>query len=100
MSTYNGGKYWLIPVDDRMYKSMRDINVDIELALNLLKTHNFLKIIYNDGYIYMALNNGVWEYTPTDYKYDGNNIYNDWGYKYMVMVNIDDVEFDVKKYNI
>lgn len=94
------GRYWLIPIDDRMYKSMRDINVDIELSLNLIKIRKFLNIVYDDGYMYMALNNGAWEHTPTNNKYDGNNIYNDWSYKYMGKVNIDDVELDVKKYNI
>jgi hypothetical protein len=94
------GKYWLIPIDDRMFKSMRDINVDMELILNLRKTQGFLKVMYNDGYMYMALSNGEWKYTATDNKYDGNLAYNHWGYTYMGTVNIDDMEFNVKKYNI
>jgi hypothetical protein len=82
---------------------MNDINVDMGLILNLRKIHSFLNLMYSDGYIYIALNNGEWKYKSTDNKYDGNDIYNAYGYEYMGTVNIDDIEFiefDVKKYNI
>lgn len=94
------GKYWLIPIDDRMYKSMMEIGVELQLILNLIKVRDYIKMTYNDDYIYMAVRDNNWEYTPTENKYDGNDIYNRWGYKYMGPINISDVELSIKKYNI
>ena len=93
------GIYWLIPTDNRLLKSMRDIRVDSLMILNVMKISSYINIAYG-GYIYISVHDNIWDYASTNNKYDGNDVYKQLGYHYMGRVNINDMEINIKKYNI
>ena len=96
------GKYWLLPTDDRFYKSLKKIKCDdnyIQILLSLKIKEPFIFIGCNINIPVNKSNNG-WGWN----KYEGKKYdkwYKGYGYKFMGTVNMDyESEIIANKYNI
>lgn len=96
-------KYWLIPTDERFQKSLEDINCT---DINYYLLNNQIPRNY---YVFAAVttiytNSGDHESWGWN-EFDGdpkNWFYDEYKYKFMGMVNIEnlEMEIDIKRYNI
>ena len=88
------GKYWLVPTDDRFEDSLKQIGIEKK---RMSYSHFFEEEIRNHGkYIFVSLN-GEWD------EYIGNihnETYEDDGFEFGGVINIEDYELEAEKYNL
>ena len=98
------GQYWLLPRDDRFEKSLKDIDCNKDFIEILLESDDedllgckYIFIACDD--IYKKQDRTLWGWNP----FEGNlhdELYDEYGYKFMGTVNIPDYELTANKYNL
>ena len=102
-------KYWLIPTDYRLEQSLKDIKCPKTDIKKLLSTIQYYQL-YDDRFTFICYDNteqfidNYWGWDPFDIDEfdDGSPDLKKAGYKFMGMVNAEDLELEIaaKKYNL
>jgi hypothetical protein len=96
--------YWLVPTDDRLGYSLKKIKCAKSFSEGI---QNSIKEYYNGEYIFIGYNgkantkisSSKWGFNQ--YKGElSDPYYEEEGYRFVGMVNIDEYELDANKYNL